>query len=295
MRLYTLKDAEVIIARELHRIRGFDTIIGLPRSGMIFASFIATQLEVSLSDVISAGRSMRAEKHGHIVQGNLGKILLVEDVVNKGIAIREATPILEAAGIKRDQFVTCSIWTNPTHQPSTVDIDLGGPHDPAYAFTWQMWHSARWPNWATDMDGVLCCDSPGHPSFDAYKSWALIAKARWIPSPRRSDKWPVGAIITSRPEGIRLETNAWLARHGIRYEKLIMVPVDTEEEVMPWLKSKQLTRGSWKAREVNQLGKIEMFIESHQKQAEQISREFGGLVWCTDTQERYRSGSVVSE
>lgn len=287
--LYTLQDAERIIARGLHKLRHFETIIGVPRSGAIFAAFIATQLGVSLADVDTAARSSKVLKHGHAERGNFGRMLLVEDVVNSGKSLADAFAVMAPAGIKRDQVTTCSIWTNPGTKPGAVDIDLGGPHAAAYLFSWQAWHSARWPNWATDMDGVLCEDWHGGTE-DEYRAWTTAVCGRWLPRPRRAEKWPIGAIITSRPEGVRAQTHDWLTRHGITYRKLIMAPGQTQADVIRNLKASGLSRGEWKAREAAKLGAFELFIESDPKQAAIISRSFPHLVWCTDEQQRYRGG-----
>lgn len=298
MRMYTMHDAERIIAKNLHRLRGFDTIIGLPRSGMIFASFIATQLEVSLADVATAARSLKVVKHGHLAGAPLGKCLLVEDVVNRGVSLQQAFEFMKrsAPALKREDVTTCSVWTAPTTVPGAVDIDLGGPHDARYAFTWQMWHSALWPAWCTDMDGVLCMDSPGHnDDHEAYGLWSQGVTPRWLVVPKHANKFRVGAIITSRPEGIRRQTLEWLTNHSVYHDKLIMVPVKTEKEVNEYFKANGLNRGSWKAREANKLEGMEMFIESDPRQAAVISKTFNGLVWCTDSQERFRGGIVVGE
>lgn len=294
--MYTLRDAEVIIARGLHRLSQFDTVVGVPRSGSIFASFISTQLGIALADVSTAGRSIRVAKHGHVIQEPLGRVLLVEDVINKGIAIGGAFQVLKttAPGLRREDVKTCCIWTNPGTPPGIADIDLGGPHAEAYGFTHQMWHSSRWPLWASDFDGVFCEDPPPETAHDedAYRRWVSTANRRWLPRPR-NPKYAIGAIITSRPEGVRLQTEDWLRRHGIAWQRLIMIPVHTQAEVKPWLKSQRFTRGEWKAREAQKIGGLELFVESHEKQAVDISRMFSGLTWCTDTQERFRDGEVI--
>lgn len=296
IRLYTLQDAERVIAKGLHRLREFDTIIGVPRSGSIFAAYIATQLGVSLADVSTASRELRVAKHGYTRQGDLGKCLLVEDVVNQGKSMAQAFEVLKlTTGLTREQITTCSIWTNPKSAPNAVDIDLGGPHAERYGFSWQMWHSALWPQWATDMDGVLCHDVPENVTTEEdYQAWCGESIGRWWPRPKNKNKWPVGAIITSRPEGVRRQTENWLREKPIHFTELIMAPGNTQHEVTRNLKQMGLKRGEWKAKMAADVGITEMFIESCPIQAEQISWTFPGLVWCTDTQERFRQGLRVA-
>ncbi|HEX4511234.1 MAG TPA: hypothetical protein VH328_14185, partial [Burkholderiaceae bacterium] len=110
-------------------------------------------------------------------------------------------------------------------------------------------------------------------------------------------KHAVGAIITSRPEGVRAQTADWLARHGVRHRDLYMVPVQTQAEVVPYLKSCGLSRSSWKAMTAMKALSMgcEMFVESHDRQAREISKYYQGLlVWCTDSQKRYRDGAETA-
>lgn len=294
--LYTLQDAERIIAANIHKMRHIDTVIGVPRSGSIFASFIATQLGCSLADVTTAGRSMKVAKHGHVINGDLGNVLLVEDVVNRGIAIAGALDVLKqtAPNLPRERITTCSIWTNPKGIHGAVELDLGGHHAERYAFTWQMWHSTLIPMWAMDMDGVLCEEPPLPTNTDeaAYRTWIKNAVGRWLPRPRNA-KYKIGAVITSRPEGVRAETEAWLARHGVLYERLIMAPGETQTDTIIWLTRKGLSRGAWKGSELAHYPGVELFIESSPRQSLQISRTFPGLVWCTDTQQRFKNGAIL--
>lgn len=298
-RLYTLHDAECIIAANLHKLRQFDTIIGVPRSGTIFAAFIATQLGVSLADVSTASRELRVAKHGYTRWGigDFGKCLLVEDVVNQGKSTAQAFEVLKITTggvLSRENVTTCSIWTNPKSAPNAVDINLGGPHSERYGFSWQVWHSALWPQWATDMDGVLCHDVPTHVETEEhYQKWAGQPTGKWLPRPKNKNKWPVGAVITSRPEGVRQQTQNWLRAQSVYYNNLVMAPGATQEDVNKNLKQMGLKRGHWKAKMAEQLGLKEFFIESCPKQSQQISERFPGLVWCTDTQQRYRHGQEV--
>lgn len=292
MQLYTLADAERAIAKKLHLLRHVDTVIGVPRSGSIFASFIATQLGVGLSDVHSAARSLRVAKHGyHDEAQQWGNVLLVEDVANTGKSLADAAETLRQTLPTAKQVQTCSIWVNPKSQPDVVDFCLAGAHDEQYAFTWQMWHSARWQFWATDFDGVFCDDSPHALKDEAgYRQWMIKAPAKWLPR-IKNPKYKVGLIVTSRPEGTRQLTTRWLERHGVRFERLIMAPGDTQLDVRDNLKQLGMSRGMWKAETMSHCLHVELFVESHHEQAQTISQHQPDLlVWCTDNQTRYRNG-----
>lgn len=304
LELYTLADAERVIAKSLHKLRHIDTVVGVPRSGTLFAAFIATQLGVGLADLDTASRSMRFTKHGYYDDARkFGRVLLVEDIANSGTSILDALTTMQQTVKKAVSIETCALWTNPNAPDGVVDYNLGGRLPERYAFTWQMWHSGLIEEWCYDFDGVFCDDSP-HPIKNAdevYRLWAETATAKWLPRPK-NQKLKVGAIITSRPEGIRAQTEAWLARHGVNYHKLVMVPVETQAEVQPYISAnKFVTRGGWKAAMVMQLERqrdkpYELFIESHVRQALDISGVCRHLlVWCTDEQIKIKGGTVITE
>jgi hypothetical protein len=200
-----------------------------------------------------------------------------------------------APGVRREDVTTCCLWTNP-NGGRRVDLCLGGDLPQRYAFTWQMWRSALWPRWGTDMDGVLCEEATSEAKRDAgaLRRWAATAAPRWLPKPK-SQRQRVGAIITGRPEGIRAETEAWLLENCVDAAELVMVPVETLPEVAPWLRREGGgTAATWKAREAGLRG-FEAYIESHDGNARMISDRFDGLVWCTDSQTRYRGGTEAQQ
>jgi hypothetical protein len=267
----TVTDLARTIATNIHRVdrRQFDVVVGIPRSGMLPASIIATHLQLPLStpEAYAAG----------IVHGRSGsrvsvgsRILLVDDSCNKGRAFKRASAVLpKAAKIVRlavfgpyqvDPASVCDLWFET----------VPGPR----AFAWNMNKHIRLPRWGFDFDGVLCRDNTKAENDDGPRYARFLSEAEPLFLPQR----PIGPIVTGRLEKYRGETTDWLRRHGIQFESLTMMQFATKAERMA-----HGGRGQWKAEQAMRLG-VEFFIESCPKQAAIIAREAGIGVFCTSTQ-----------
>jgi uncharacterized HAD superfamily protein len=263
------------IAQNLHRIdrAAFDCIVGIPRSGMIPASIIATSLQMPLASLegycagIVHGRSGRPERAGR-------RILLVDDSCNKGRAMGRAVAMLRSA--HRGIAVTRLAVYGPyqlADPAKVVDITFADCHGPR-VFAWNMWKHIRLDRWGFDFDGVFCRDPAKAENDDGPRYLDFLARAEPLFLPQR----PIGHIVTGRLERYREPTEAWLRRHGIEFASLTMMPYATKADRM-----RAGNRGGWKAQAVRGLG-VELFIESCPKQARIIARDSGVPVWCTRTQ-----------
>lgn len=272
----TLADMARIITANLHRIdRGaYDCIVGVPRSGMIPASIIATQLQMPLADVEGYGRGIVHGRSGRPVAAGK-RVLLVDDSCNKGGAFKRAVALLPK-GTKATRLAifgpyqvapesVCDMWFETVHGPRV--------------FAWNWVKHIRLPRWGFDFDGVLCRDNTKAENDDGPRYAEFLANAEPLFIPQR----PIGHIITGRAEKYRPQTEAWLHRHGIQFESLTMTPWETKGERMAAMREAG-GRGAWKAGHAERLG-VEMFIESCPKQAGIIAREAGIPVFCTATQD----------
>jgi uncharacterized HAD superfamily protein len=272
----TVGDMAATIARNLHRIdRGaFDVIVGIPRSGMLPASIIATHLQMPLADPIGYARGIVHGRSGAPVAAG-GRVLLVDDSCNKGRAFVRAVELLP----RGTRITRLAIFGPYQVDPATVcDIwfeQVGGPR----VFAWNWTKHIRLPRWGFDMDGVLCRDCTKAENDDGPRYAAFLDQVEPLFLPRR----PIGHIVTGRAEKYRAQTEAWLTRHGVQFEALHMTPWHTKAERMDAMKFAG-GRGGWKAGQARRLG-VEMFIESCPKQAVIIAREAGIPVFCTETQE----------
>lgn len=268
----SVSDLNVSIANGLHRLdrSKIDAIVGIPRSGMIAASILATHLQKPLADV-EGFCSGRVYRRFH-TKTAAARILLLDDTVNKGRAMSWA---VETIRQKRPdvQITRAAVW----HSSATTSdmIDFTFEHCPSpRVFSWNMWKHIRLPNWCFDMDGVLCRDPLKEENDDGPMYLRFLETAEPLFIPQR----PIGHIVTCRLERYRKPTESWLRRHGIQYDGLHMMQHPDKQARMA-----AGGRGEWKAEHCKKLG-AEFFIESNPGQAAKIAKIAGVPVWCTRTQ-----------
>ncbi len=271
----SVADLNRSIAQNLWRIdrTKFDVVVGIPRSGMIPASLLATHLQLPLSDVDSFARGVAFARSGVVVSTG-PRVLLVDDTANRGGAMGRA--------VAQIQHKTKSITRMVVYGPYRGDysfIDLHFEECPGpRVFQWNMWKHIRLPKWGFDFDGVFCREPTREENDDgpAYLRFMETSPAQFLPTK------PIGHVVTGRLEKYRPQTIAQMKRYGIECESLTMMPYATKAERMA-----AGGRGAWKAREAKRLG-VEFFVESDAKQAGTIARDAGIPVWCTLTQEVFR-------
>ena len=82
------------------------------------------------------------------------------------------------------------------------------------------------------------------------------------------------ALITSRLEKYRPETEDWLSKHGVQYKSLIMMPYATKAERLAGI-----PHGLWKAERYREImDECALFVESDERQARQIAGATGARV-----------------
>lgn len=272
----SVADMAQAIASNLHRFdrSAYDVVVGIPRSGMLPATIIATHLQLPLADPVGYGKGIVHGRSGALVGGGK-RVLLVDDTVNKGRAMHRAARMLPP-GTKITR--ACVYGPYQVADPSSVvDIALEDCHGPR-VFAWNMAKHIRLERWGFDFDGVLCRDIEKADNDDGPRYARFIEQVEPAFLPQR----PIGHIITGRAEKYRGQTEAWLRRYGVSFKSLTMTPWASKAERMCAMRHAG-GRGAWKAEQARRLG-VEMFIESCPKQAGIISREAGIPVWCTATQ-----------
>ena len=125
-----------------------------------------------------------------------------------------------------------------------------------------------------DLDGVLCDGwTGGNEDRNEAAYLEFLANVR----PRRIPTFPLNGIVTNRLGRHRSQTEAWLARHGIEYGKLIMSPYATFAE-------RDLARDSAR-RKANAYAAdptLRLFVESDDQQAKDIARYSGRPVFSIE-------------
>lgn len=271
----SINDLNRQLVMNLHRMdrRKFDVVVGIPRSGMIPASILATQLQLPLADVESYARGVIYERSGRPVAARQ-RVLLVDDTVNHGTAMARAVAKINGRALQITRFCVFGPYRGIDGLVDIVCETVQGPR----AFEWNMAKHKRLRRWAFDMDGVLCVDPTNEENDDGPRYLKFMDKAPPLFLPKR----PIGHIVTGRLERYRSETENWLRKHKVEFARLHMAPFHSKAERMCAMKFAG-GRGGWKAGIVKEIG-AEFFIESCPKQANIIARVAGVPVWCTTTQ-----------
>lgn len=190
-------------------------VVGIPRSGMIPASIIATHLHVPLYELTTDG-PRRLGNGGRGTGSQAGRPVVIDDTVNRGGSIARARAVMEG------DAVYAAVYVNP-NAVGVVDVYgelLAGPH----ILEWNLFNSAMWSpgqpltyfggGVATDLDGILCHDA---------ESGGVVGTPYLLP---RSS--PCRLIVSGRPERHRAATEQWLRTWGVKWDRLELLPDDVE-------------------------------------------------------------------
>lgn len=225
-------------------------IVGVPRSGMLPASILATMLHMPLF-------ALDGQLHpvGHGVRGVArrdGPLLVVDDTVYAGGAMKRAR-----AAMGRRQAVYAAVYVRPQARRT---VDLAGRELPCpHLLAWNLFNcgvltgNALNPMFrkgvASDFDGIFCHDEesggkPGAPYM----------------LPRRA---PIPLIVTGRRERYRAATEAWLRQWGAQWRRIEFLPDDAPSGIE--------SAAAHKARHFAASG-CGFYVESCPKQAEMIAK-----------------------
>lgn len=255
------------------------TIAGVSRSGLYTATMLSMLLHLPLDiirqgqgDIVSGGNGWR------LTQGApsaTGRVLVVDDTCMTGnshsairsIAIKHYAP---------HPVVFGAVYVNPlaSSKPDLWAVDLPWPH----ILEWNLFNSVLLPSCALDFDGILCRDCPVGHDDDGLKYSEFLSNA--IPLfPVRRQSIPM--VVTARLTKYRDQTQAWLAKWGIKVDELIMGPWENLEQ------RKQADIAAFKSEHYRNFMKKtirppgpHLFIESDPHQAERIAQLSKGIVVC---------------
>ncbi len=237
----------------------YDLIVGIPRSGLLIASLIATKLAKPLATPdnslwISKSISFRPIK----------QILVIDDCISTGRSIKAAAERI------REKYPEAKVHTGVLF----ANDKNKGMVDSYYTiingyqlFQWNMMHYKMGPV-GFDLDGVICESSPNYRNEEKYLEFLGKAHPYLIP------EFEIDFIITSRLEKYRPQTEKWLKDNDVKYKNLIMWDVlskPSDDEAAASFKSKMI-KGT----------PIMYYVESSEKQAEQIWRATKIPCLCID-------------
>ncbi|MGM8885993.1 phosphoribosyltransferase family protein [Psychrobacter sp. 1U2] len=282
MNYKSFADLSIDINNNLFKLNDedYDLIVGIPRSGMIPAYMIGLYLNVHVTsldsfinnDKLTSGVS-RNTKTPLVFAIDAQKVLLVDDSIVTGKAMQLA--LQRIPDNIKNRITTCAIYSDKKNKPD-VDIYLEYVKRPR-VFEWNIFHARLMKNACLDIDGVLCIDPTEDENDDGdnYIHFMLNAKPLHIPSTK------IKALVTSRLEKYRPQTEQWLNTHNIQYDELIMLDLPSKKE-----RQKLGVHSEHKADYYSKSG-LDLFVESAPAQALDIMTATGKPVFCTGNNRMY--------
>lgn len=283
----SLSDLSKDIHEWIPTIEGrYDCVVGVPRSGMLVANILALKLGVPLADLdgFLEGRILGlGQRYKHINADEYlktrRKVLIVEDSISSGSAMAMVRDKLKAIQPNHD-ITVAAIYVTPRGK-ELCDVFVEEIPNPR-RFEWNILSCRSVRNYCFDMDGVLCLDPTNEQNDDGdlYREFILNAKPLYIPADE------IGAIVTSRLEKFRPETEQWLKEHGVKYKKLHMLNLPSKQD-----RIRLKAAPTFKA-EVFKKSSADLFIESEHNQAVKITELSGKFVYALDSVSMHGPGHV---
>lgn len=288
MNFRTISDLNDVINKNLHKIpKNIDLIVGVPRSGMLVANILSLYLNLPLTDIDSllkgnifqCGNTKKKKWISNINEAR--KILIVEDSSNSGNSLHEVRKKIENTKLK-EKIVLLTIYVT-NFSKNLTDIYFEILEQPRI-FEWNYLHHSNLNNMCFDIDGVLCLDPTEEENDDGekYKKFIRNAPLRVVPT------FTIGTLITARLEKYREDTEFWLKKNNIKYDKLIMMNFQTKEE-----RIKSGSHGKFKGQNYKKIKNSNLFIESDSIQAEEIAKISGKAVFCIENQRVYSENTIT--
>ena len=261
-----------------------DLVVGIPRSGLLAANLLCLHLNCPMTDVDGLCNGELLDT-GHRYVGAVSavseaeRVLVLDDSVNTGRQMTETRERLDgydfpfdieygAVYISPDGYKYVDLWHEIVPMPRV--------------FEWNMTHHPNLGSWCVDIDGVLCRDPTERENDDGKRYEAFISEIE----PRIIPTQKIGWLVTCRLEKYRDQTEAWLARHGIEYEELVMVDLPSKEA-----RQRAGCHGEYKAA-VYEATDASLFVESSVEQALEIVERTGRPVYCFEENRMIQPGTL---
>jgi uncharacterized HAD superfamily protein len=207
------------------------------------------------------------------IKDTVSNVLVVDDSLDSGNSMQKTK--VKINEVRTGYTITyCAIYVMPGNEKK-VDIALTILPAPRM-FQWNYMNHGYIERACFDIDGVLCIDPTKEQNDDGekYRQFILNAKPLYIPHYR------IYALVTSRLEKYRKETEIWLEAHNVSYEHLYMLNLPSKEE-----RIRLNMHAKFKAEIYKKLKPAVLFYESDAGQANEIARLTTKSVFCVETDE----------
>jgi orotate phosphoribosyltransferase len=287
MHYRSIADLDRCIVENCSRIpREVGLVVGIPRSGLLAANILALHLNLPFTDLdgFLAGRVLGMGPRGsssmrHADSGDPKAILLIDDSISSGSQMQRARELISKKGYSGK--VIFGVVYSTSEAINKVDIAFEICPLPR-VFEWNVLHCIILEHSCMDIDGVLCRDPVPEENDDGpkYENFIKNVEPFLIPS------YSVAALVTCRLERYRGQTEEWLKKHGVKYEKLIMMdyPDKTARQAAG-------RHAAFKAEVYKNSGQ-QLFIESSHDQAVSIANFSQRPVFCVETREMLLPSAV---
>ena len=258
--------------------RDIEVVVGIPRSGLLPASLLALHLNLPLTDVeglvqgklFSGGFRVKKKQEKDLL-ATRRNILIVDDSVGAGNQLRATKKeLLEARLPHALRYAAVYMM------PGSEDVvDFFCEHVPyPRVFEWNFMHHGQLSMSCMALEGVLCREPSPEEKGDDESYMAFLENADPLHLPTKR----VGWVVACRPEKYRAQTQAWLERHNVKYEELIMMqPADKAQSWVDHCAAHKV--------EVYKQTGARLFVERSLQQAVAIAKGAEKPVFCVETRE----------
>jgi uncharacterized HAD superfamily protein len=257
--------------------KDIDLVVGIPRSGIIPAYMMALALNIracSLDELLYGVTGSYGQTRFTPYAESIRRIIIVDDSVSSGTAMRKARDMVAGLHLEAEIFFV-TVYAKPGSE-KLVDIALCALPMPRL-FQWNYLNHEYLKFACLDIDGVLCIDPSEEENDDGERYIDFILNAR----PLHIPQCKVLALVTSRLEKYRVQTEQWLKDHNVHYEKLFMLDLPSKEDRL----KQDGVHASFKAQIYNSLKNSVLFLESNKEQALAIAQLTKKAVFCVETDE----------
>lgn len=248
------------------------SIIGVPRSGMINAAAASATYSIPLWSMTTKGVVQLASFSNNggsrmtHYEDKEGKALIIDDTVYGGTATSRLRKLYPDA-------IIAAAYVSPENK-HMVDFyvkEIPAPH----FLEWNLFNCGYLTESGVDIDGIFSPNIPSHicDNENLYQEYLSNVTPYFN---RLSTLFTIRALVTARVEKYRTITEDWLGKHGIKYQKLIMLPNNLEKDKK---KNHLETVAPYKAQAIKDI-KARFFIESELIEAKHIKQELGNDYKC---------------
>ena len=282
----SFRDLSLTIRKNIGKLpANIDLVVGIPRSGIIPAYMIALFLNTracSLEEFIAGIIPGNGERPIRQYENEQVSVLFVDDTVHSGISLEKTKAKLKTIDTSKYNIKFLAIYAR---EESIHFVDYYFEIVPTPRFFQWNYLNTNWVNKSCfDIDGVLCQDPTPEENDDGenYRCFLRNAKPLFIPT------YKIYALVTSRLEKYREETEYWLKKHNVQYGKLIMLDLPSKEE-----RIKQNAHAKFKAEIYKNEKETVLFVESDRRQAIEIAKATGKACICVATDELFDNRNIA--